>query len=166
MATLTSLIPDVDVLVSIATEEVAEVVLRLADEHKQNNLVHLQFIASQINGTPGANNGYPQNRRKDAELAIAEAWNWLLVQGLLIPEPGINGTSGFMLLLLFSKVESYSRILAFGLLEEGADQIREFLDTAERAEGQTFHVLFVLNEAFGDLALHMRPHLFIRVELW
>ena len=93
MATLTSLIPDVDVLVSLATEEVAEVVLRLAEEHKQNNLAHLQSIASQITGTPGAINGYPQNRRKDAELVLAEAWNWMLVQGLLIPEPGISGTN-------------------------------------------------------------------------
>lgn len=120
MATLTSLIPDVDVLVSIATEEVAEVVLRLADEHKQNNLAHLQSIASQINGTPGANNGYPQNRRKEAELAIAEAWNWLLVQGLLIPEPGINGTNGFMLLsrrakklLADGSFKTYARSLTF-----------------------------------------------------
>lgn len=98
MATLTSLIPDVGVLLALAPEELAEVVLQLAFEHRQNNLVHLQSIASQINGTHGANNGYPQNRGNDAELALAEAWNWLLVHGLLIPDPGINGTNGFVLL--------------------------------------------------------------------
>lgn len=98
MATLTSLIPDIDVLISLAPEEVAEVVLRLAAEHRQNNLAHLQSITSQITGAPGANNGYPQNRHKDAELAVAEAWNYLLVQGLLVPEPGYNGTNGFVLL--------------------------------------------------------------------
>jgi uncharacterized protein (TIGR02391 family) len=120
MATLTSLIPDVDVLVSLAPEELAEVVLRLAAEHKQNNLAHLQSITSQITGTTGANNGYPQNRHKDAELALAEAWNWLLVQGLLIPEPGYNGNNGFMLLsrraqrlLVDGSFTTYARSLAF-----------------------------------------------------
>lgn len=120
MATLTSLIPDVDVLVSLAPEELAETVLCLAAEHRQNKLAHLQSITSQIQGTPGANNGYPQNRRNDAELAVAEAWNWLLVQGLLIPEPGYNGTNGFMLLsrraqklLADGSFKTYARSLSF-----------------------------------------------------
>lgn len=97
MATLTSLIPDIDVLLALAPEELAEVVLQLAHEHKQNNKIHLQTIASHIHGTLGANNGYPQNSKNDAELVLAEAWNWLLIQGLLIPEPGPNGNNGWML---------------------------------------------------------------------
>lgn len=97
MATLTSLIPAIDVLLALAPEELAEVVLQLAHEHKHNNQIHLQAIASHINGTPGTNDGYPQNRRRDAELALAEAWNWLSIQGLLIPEPGTNGNNGWML---------------------------------------------------------------------
>jgi len=120
MATLTSLIPDVDVLVALAPEELAEVVLQLAAEHRQNNLAHLQYITSNITGTPGANDGYPQNRQKDAESAVAEAWNWLLVQGLLIPEPGYNGTNGFMLLsrrakklLAEGSLKTYARSLSF-----------------------------------------------------
>jgi uncharacterized protein (TIGR02391 family) len=96
MATLTSLIPDVAVFLALAPEELAEVVLRLAHEHRQNNHIHFQTIASHIYGTPGANDGYPDNRRNDAELALAEAWNWLLIQGLLIPEPGPNGNNGWM----------------------------------------------------------------------
>ncbi len=97
MATLTSLLPDIDVLLTLAPEELAEVVLQLAHEHKQNNKIHLQAIASHIDGAPGANGGYPQNRRNDAKLVLAEAWNWLLIQGLLIPEPGPNGHNGWML---------------------------------------------------------------------
>lgn len=97
MATLTSLIPDVEVLLALAPEELAEVVLKLALEHGQNNKTHQQAIASHIHGTPGDNGGYPQNRRSDAERALAEAWNWLSVQGLLIPEPGANGHNGWML---------------------------------------------------------------------
>src|SRR5450830_1315737 len=120
MASLTSLIPDVEVLLTLAPEELAEVVLQLAFEHRQNNLAHLQSITSQINGTPGANNGYPQIQHKDAELALAEAWSWLLAQGLLIPEPGINGNNGHMLVsrrgqrvLVGDSFKTYARSVAF-----------------------------------------------------
>jgi len=121
MATLTSEIPDVDVLVALAPEELADVVLRLAHERRgHSDLVHLQSIASDIHGTPGAPDGYPQNRKKDAELALAEAWNWLSVQGLLVPEPGTNGNNGWMLLsrrarkmLAENTFKSYARSVAF-----------------------------------------------------
>ena len=66
------------------------------------------------------NTGYPQGRHKDAELAVAEAWNWLTVQGLLIPAPGYNGTNGFMVLsrraqrlLADDSFMGYTRSLAF-----------------------------------------------------
>lgn len=120
MATLTDLIPDVDVLVALAPEELAEVILRLAHERRSNNLVHLQSITVDIHGTPGASNGYPQVRKRDAELALAEAWNWLSVQGLLIPEPGTNGNSGWMFLgrrartiLASDTFKTYVRSVAF-----------------------------------------------------
>ncbi len=120
MATLTTLIPDVDVLVAIAPEELAEVVLRLAEERQQNGLTHLQHLTSDIHGQPGASNGYPQNRKQDAEIALAEAWNWLTVQGLLIPEPGANGNNGWMILSRRAKIilangsfKTYARSLAF-----------------------------------------------------
>lgn len=120
MATLTSLISDVDVLVALAPEELAEVVLRLAHERLQNNPVHQQSIASDIHGTPGTTDGYPQNRKRDAELALAEAWNWLSVQGLLIPQPGTNGNSGWMFLsrrartvMANNTFKTYARSVAF-----------------------------------------------------
>ncbi len=42
MATIKSLIPDVDVLVELVQEELAEVLLQLAKEHRQNGLIHLR----------------------------------------------------------------------------------------------------------------------------
>lgn len=98
MPTLTTLIPNVDVLVALAQEELAGTLLQLAAEHRQNRLIHAQVILSQINGFVGGDDGYPQNRRREAEVAVAEAWNWLTVQGLLIQEPGANGSNGWMLL--------------------------------------------------------------------
>lgn len=121
MATLISLIPDVDVFVALAPEELAEVVLRLSNERLGNNgLIHLLSIASDIHGTPGGSDGYPKNRKRDAELALAEAWNWLSVQGLLIPEPGSNGNNGWMLLsrraraiMADNSFKTYARSVAF-----------------------------------------------------
>lgn len=120
MPTLTSLIPDVEVLVSLAPEELADVVLRLAAEHRQNNLAHLQNITPQISGTFGGRDGNPENRRSEVEAALAEAWNWLLVQGLLIPEPGLNGRNGFMILSRSAKkiladgnFKTYARSVSF-----------------------------------------------------
>lgn len=120
MATLISIVPDVDVLVALAPEELAEIVLRLAHKRRQNDLVHLQSITSDIHGRSGASDGYPQSRKRDAELALAEAWNWLSVQGLLIPEPGTNGNNGWMLLsrraraiLANDSFKTYARSVAF-----------------------------------------------------
>lgn len=120
MATLTSLIPDIEVFLALAPEELAEVVLRLSNEHRQNDLIHPQAIASHISGTVGANDGYPQNRRNEAELALAEAWNWLTIQGLLIPAPGSNGNNGWMLLSRRARVvlandnfKTYARSVGF-----------------------------------------------------
>lgn len=120
MATVISLVPDVDVLLQLATEEIAEILLRLAHEHKQNGLIHPQALLQQIHGTPGVLEGYPQNRKREAELAISEAWNWLAVQGMLIPEPGVNGNNGFMmfsrratLLLSQNSFKNYAKSVAF-----------------------------------------------------
>ncbi|MBN3797218.1 TIGR02391 family protein [Burkholderia sp. Ac-20392] len=120
MITLTALIPDIEVLVTLAPEELADVVLRIADENRQNGLIHLQALSSDIHSPTGASNGYPLNRRQDAELALAEAWNWLTVQGLLIPDPGSNGNNGWMLLSRRAKTiltngsfKTYARSIAF-----------------------------------------------------
>lgn len=38
------------------------------------------------------------DRRQEIERCSREAWSWLEAQGLLIPEPGINGNNGFRFL--------------------------------------------------------------------
>lgn len=146
MSTLISLVPDVDVLMALAPEELAAIVLQLANEHKQHSgLIHPQTLLQQINGSPGLSDGYPQNRRNDAELAFCEAWNWLTVQGLLIPDAGPNGNNGWMRigrratgLLNRQSFESYARSVAFprSLLHPSIadavwlDLVRGDLDTA------------------------------------
>lgn len=51
------------------------------------------------------------------------------------------------------------------LTEERHDELGQFLNAAQGADGQALHVVLVLHEALGDLALYMRPHLFVWIEL-
>ncbi len=106
-------------LLALAPEELAESLLHLAYERRRD-LTHLQSIAADIYGNPGISNGYPENRRDAAKLAIAEAWNWLCVQGLLVQEPGGNGANGWVVfsrralaLLATNSFKTYARSLAF-----------------------------------------------------
>lgn len=98
---IVALIPDVDILLALPVEELAGFVLRAAQSgmQKQNGrTIHLQYVLSALDGHPATGDGgYPVQEREAAKLAISEAWNWLTVQGLLIPEPGSNGHNGWML---------------------------------------------------------------------
>lgn len=111
---LTALVPDVQVLLGLAPEELAAVILRLARDHRQNGHVHVQAITSLVNG---AGIGYTSHIA-EAEIAVAEAWHWLIVQGLLIPAPGTNGNNGWM--RLTRRAES---ILATGSFKTYASSV-------------------------------------------
>ena len=107
-------------MLALSSEAFSFVLLQLANEHKQNGIIHPQALLQQINGTPGISDEYPLNKKQDAELAFAEAWNWLTVQGLLIPDPGINGNNGWMRLsrraiglLSQEAFENYTTSIAF-----------------------------------------------------
>lgn len=120
MSILVALIPDADILLEMAAAELGEIVLRLASEHSQNGLMHQQTIFSQIYDSPTGQRGYPINKHRDVELALGEAWNWLMVQGLLIPDASTNGNSGWVRLgrkaqglLDNQSFANYSRAAAF-----------------------------------------------------
>ena len=93
---LTDIFPNPDILISMAPEDLAPVVLGLARDTLQNGRVHSQQILAQINGpNSDYSKGYAQDKKQHAENALNAAWNWLLRHGLIIPESGINGNSGF-----------------------------------------------------------------------
>jgi uncharacterized protein (TIGR02391 family) len=75
-------------------EELAGYVLQTIKPHTQNGMVYSNNYTSALFGSQG----YNDKGRSDIEMAIAEAWNWLEVQGLLVPASGINGSNGFRVL--------------------------------------------------------------------
>lgn len=88
------LIPDADVLVQLAPEELAFSLLRVATANLQNGHVHRTVIIS-IDPTPGNDRPYRPQIEREVELALIEALHWLEVNALLLPAPGINGQNGF-----------------------------------------------------------------------
>jgi uncharacterized protein (TIGR02391 family) len=99
VVTLDSLIPDVDVLLALAPEELADTVLKLAKQNLQNGIFNPDNIALTAS-TPFLTSSYQPSpyakREPEVRLALSEAWNWLRINSLIVPAPGINGTNGFM----------------------------------------------------------------------
>lgn len=91
------LIPDPDVLVNLAIEELAFSFLTVARNSLQNGLVHRDILTS-IDPPTGEANRYPVQRVGEILLALQEAQNWLEVNGFLLPAQGINGNNGFKVL--------------------------------------------------------------------
>jgi uncharacterized protein (TIGR02391 family) len=99
MQELLEAIPDVEALLAMEPEELGAkllFVLRKAQQREPQRLLHLQdlngphLFQSNVGGRT-----YPANRQEEIELALLEAWQWLEIQGLLLPEQGTNGRSGF-----------------------------------------------------------------------
>ena len=100
MANLEQLIPDVEVLLALAPEDLAPYLFEVAKGQLQNGMFapgNLVLSSAQLN--PAAYRNSPwDGRTKEIELATAEAWNWLRVQGLVVPASGINGQHGFLVI--------------------------------------------------------------------
>jgi uncharacterized protein (TIGR02391 family) len=97
---LFELIPDVDALLALTPAELAPTLLHLAKQNKQSgSLMHKQDVAYDSGGHQyQQQGGYPAARRPEVAKSIAEAWNWLLVNSLVVPAEGTNGSSGFVVL--------------------------------------------------------------------
>jgi uncharacterized protein (TIGR02391 family) len=94
-------VPTIDLLLALAPEELAPVLLRRASAAIQNGMFHQDYVsgshalyAEQIPGSKG----YPSGREREVEIAIAEAWGWLRINLLVVPAPGLNGSNGWMLI--------------------------------------------------------------------
>lgn len=91
-------IKSMEVLLALEPEELAPAVLRAAIEAKQNGITHLQSVSYYIFERPGDHQvRFPAQQRKEADRAIGEAWSWLVRNGLLIPDTGMNAAGGWMI---------------------------------------------------------------------
>ena len=87
-------IVDPEVLLALEPEELAPHVLAHLRKVTTNAKFHLQdIISDRLFEDP---NAYPQTRRGEIERAIAEGWEWLRVNLIIVPEPGSNGQNGWM----------------------------------------------------------------------
>ena len=93
-------IPDVEILLSLEPAELAPELLDLARKNRQGGgMFHPHNLQSTIVGTGMAAtrvSGYPAAREREVEIAISEAWHYLLVNSLIVPASGMNGQHGWM----------------------------------------------------------------------
>jgi uncharacterized protein (TIGR02391 family) len=97
MPTIQQLVPDVDVLLALAPEELAPLLLRVAKSQLQNGVFSPSNVSLVTAGTGGTSEHQSPfvGREREAELALAEGWNWLVVHGLIVPATGFQGSSGY-----------------------------------------------------------------------
>jgi uncharacterized protein (TIGR02391 family) len=94
-------IPSVELLLALAPEELAPILLRRAS----GVLQHGMFNTDQVSGDhmlyPGPipnSKGYPVGHQEEIGIAIAEAWGWLSINLLIAPASGINGRNGWLVI--------------------------------------------------------------------
>jgi uncharacterized protein (TIGR02391 family) len=95
MIQLPQAIPDADVLLSLSPEELAAKMLFLVRQRGEARF-HPESMKNELWGDHGRGlRGYPRGRKDDIELAVSEAWAWLLAQGFILPEEWINGVNDY-----------------------------------------------------------------------
>jgi uncharacterized protein (TIGR02391 family) len=103
MRGLGKLIPSVDVLLSLEPEELGATLIFLmkaSTDSVSGNRVRQFHPTNTISELwiSGQQEIYPRANQADVELALIEAWNWLEVQGLLVPASSTNGHNGWRVL--------------------------------------------------------------------
>jgi uncharacterized protein (TIGR02391 family) len=88
------IIPDPDVLIGLAPEELAFHLLQVAAENLQQGKVHRDVVIS-IEPQVGTERPYIRQKEDQVEKVLIEALHWLEVNAILLPAPGTNGRNGF-----------------------------------------------------------------------
>ena len=101
METLNSLLPDVDVLLALAPEELAPILLKLAKTRLERGMFISENVTETIAGSGMASawvDVYPPNKMDEVDVALAEAWQWLRNNILIVPAREPNGKNGWMVI--------------------------------------------------------------------
>jgi uncharacterized protein (TIGR02391 family) len=98
---ITDQIPDASTLLSLEAAELAGVVLQhLVSLKDGDGSLHVGNFGGVVVGSGGS--PYPQQFWNEITLAIAEAWGWLLSQGLIAPRPR-DGQHGWIFVTRLGK---------------------------------------------------------------
>jgi uncharacterized protein (TIGR02391 family) len=95
MTSLPELIPDVDFLLAMETEELAATLLPILARSRQHAGVHPNDYRNSLFLPNVGGYKYDDRRQREIDLAVTEALSWLETQGLLIPASGTNGQYGW-----------------------------------------------------------------------
>jgi len=99
MHELPGAVPDPQVLLSLRAEELGGkmiFLMRKRSENRANNGFIFSNLINELwpqNYLPNYSPPYPEQLRSQINLAIAEAWAWLIAQALLVPAPDALGGS-------------------------------------------------------------------------
>ena len=94
MSALWDLIPDVHVLLTMQPEELAQPILEALNTGPEQWL-NLGNFTSEL--TYGHAPHYPHEHDPAIQQAIAEAWSWLVQQGLLVPKPNPSSLGWYLI---------------------------------------------------------------------
>jgi uncharacterized protein (TIGR02391 family) len=101
MTSIREILPPYEVLTTLAPEELAPLVLKAALATAQNGSFSLDRISSFYADPPYGGIGqerspYNHQQRREVSVALGEAWQWLILNFLIMPAEGMNGTNGWM----------------------------------------------------------------------
>jgi uncharacterized protein (TIGR02391 family) len=99
MPTIQTMVPDVEVLLALAPEQLAEILLKVAASQMQHEMFNADQVISVTVGTgitASRVSPYPANREREVKQALNEAWQWLVLNFLIMPAEGLNRAHGFM----------------------------------------------------------------------
>jgi len=94
---LKDMVPTPEILLALPAEELAMYLLQVGVTHAQGRgTFHPQSITYDVSG--GLHGPTNPQLQEQVDYAMAEGWQWLRVTGLLIPDLGMNGNNGWVLL--------------------------------------------------------------------
>ncbi len=125
MLELSRMIPDAEALLSMTPEELGAKIIFVLRK-RTSNVIRAQqsFLFSNLIGElwpelwPHNRSGqspYPRNLQSEINLALAEAWAWLVAQGLLVPAPGASQGDWRVLSRRALRFESETEVAQFAV---------------------------------------------------
>ena len=133
MRALLDAIPDAEILLGLAPEELGERILfllkaRLRDrprDFNNNGEFHPHSMMSEVWPRTTLGPEYPKAKEREINQAQIEAWHWLRTQGHIVEAPGLNGSQGWC--VLSRRAEKLKTPADFQAIKSGSKPTREVL---------------------------------------